>query len=37
MIYPAVANDAARLRFFISCLHTEAQINQTIATLANAK
>jgi 8-amino-7-oxononanoate synthase len=37
MIYPSVANDAARLRFFISCLHTEAQINQTIATLANAK
>jgi 8-amino-7-oxononanoate synthase len=37
MIYPAVANDAARLRFFISCLHTEAQINQASAALANAK
>ncbi len=34
MIYPAVANDAARLRFFISCLHTEEQINMAIAALA---
>lgn len=33
MIYPAVPNDAARLRFFISCLHTETQINQTITAL----
>jgi 8-amino-7-oxononanoate synthase len=37
MIYPAVPNDAARLRFFISCLHTEAQINQTIAALKDTR
>ncbi|MFN6565528.1 MAG: aminotransferase class I/II-fold pyridoxal phosphate-dependent enzyme [Nostoc sp. ChiSLP01] len=36
MIYPAVANHAARLRFFISCLHTEEQINTAIAALAMA-
>ncbi|MBL1198793.1 MAG: aminotransferase class I/II-fold pyridoxal phosphate-dependent enzyme [Nostoc sp. GBBB01] len=36
MIYPAVANHAARLRFFISCLHTEEQINMAIAALAMA-
>ncbi|MDZ7963840.1 MAG: aminotransferase class I/II-fold pyridoxal phosphate-dependent enzyme [Nostoc sp. DedSLP03] len=36
IIYPAVANHAARLRFFISCLHTEEQINTTIAALAIA-
>ncbi|WP_414571944.1 aminotransferase class I/II-fold pyridoxal phosphate-dependent enzyme [Nostoc sp. CCY 9925] len=36
MIYPAVANHAARLRFFISCLHTEEQINTAIAALAAA-
>jgi 7-keto-8-aminopelargonate synthetase-like enzyme len=35
MIYPAVANDAARLRFFISCLHTQKQIDATIAALAD--
>ncbi|MBL1177010.1 MAG: aminotransferase class I/II-fold pyridoxal phosphate-dependent enzyme [Pantanalinema sp. GBBB05] len=36
MIYPAVANQAARLRFFMSCLHTETQIDITIAALATA-
>ncbi len=34
MIYPSVPYDAARLRFFLSCDHTEAQIRQTIAILA---
>ncbi|MFN6566003.1 aminotransferase class I/II-fold pyridoxal phosphate-dependent enzyme [Dendronalium sp. ChiSLP03b] len=36
IIYPAVANHAARLRFFISSLHTKEQINATIAALAIA-
>lgn len=31
--YPAVPEQKARLRFFISCDHSEAQIDQTIATL----
>lgn len=34
ILYPAVPEKAARLRFFISCTHTEAQIDQTIKTLA---
>ncbi|WP_404785485.1 aminotransferase class I/II-fold pyridoxal phosphate-dependent enzyme [Altericista sp. CCNU0014] len=34
MIYPSVPYDAARLRFFLSCDHTEAQIRQTISVLA---
>ena len=34
MIYPAVANDGARLRFFISSLHTEEQIRHTLATVS---
>lgn len=33
MVYPAVPYDAARLRFFITCLHTEAQIQSTIDIL----
>ena len=33
MVYPSVPYDAARLRFFITCLHTEAQIQQTIEAL----
>jgi len=33
MVYPSVPYDAARLRFFITCLHTEAQIQQTMETL----
>ena len=36
MVYPSVPYDAARLRFFITCLHTEAQIQFTINTLAEA-
>lgn len=36
MVYPSVPYDAARLRFFITCLHTEAQIQLTIDTLAKA-
>ncbi len=34
MIYPAVENNAARLRFFITCTHTEEQIRFTVATTA---
>ncbi|MEO1799232.1 MAG: aminotransferase class I/II-fold pyridoxal phosphate-dependent enzyme, partial [Cyanobacteria bacterium J06629_2] len=33
MVYPSVSYDAARLRFFITSLHTEAQILQTIKAL----
>jgi 8-amino-7-oxononanoate synthase len=35
MIYPSVPQNSARLRFFITCLHTEAQIQQTVEILAN--
>lgn len=37
MIYPSVPNDTARLRFFISCTHTEEQIIYTIKTLIKEK
>jgi 8-amino-7-oxononanoate synthase len=30
ILYPAVPEKSARLRFFISCNHTEQQIDQTI-------
>jgi 8-amino-7-oxononanoate synthase len=30
MVYPAVENNAARLRFFITCTHTEEQIRFTV-------
>jgi 7-keto-8-aminopelargonate synthetase-like enzyme len=33
ILYPAVPEKAARLRFFISCTHTEEQIRQTVSTL----
>jgi len=33
IIYPAVEEKAARLRFFLSSLHTEGQIRQTIEVL----
>jgi 8-amino-7-oxononanoate synthase len=33
MIYPSVPQNAARLRFFITCNHTEEQIRLTIKTL----
>lgn len=34
MIYPSVPQNGARLRFFITCNHTEEQIRLTIQTLA---
>lgn len=33
MIYPSVPQNGARLRFFITCNHTEAQIHSTIEIL----
>lgn len=30
ILYPAVPENAARVRFFISCLHTEDQIKETV-------
>jgi 8-amino-7-oxononanoate synthase len=36
MIHPSVPLNGARLRFFISCSHTEAQIRSTVETLADA-
>jgi 8-amino-7-oxononanoate synthase len=33
MVYPSVPKNGARLRFFLSCTHTEAQIRETIAIL----
>ncbi|MCP3669546.1 MAG: aminotransferase class I/II-fold pyridoxal phosphate-dependent enzyme [Gammaproteobacteria bacterium] len=35
IVYPAVPEKAARLRFFISSQHTESQINSTIEILAS--
>ncbi|BAZ49866.1 AMP-dependent synthetase and ligase [Nostoc sp. NIES-4103] len=34
MIYPSVAENAARLRFFINCTHSEKQIRLTIDAIA---
>ncbi|MEM1368562.1 MAG: aminotransferase class I/II-fold pyridoxal phosphate-dependent enzyme [Cyanobacteria bacterium P01_H01_bin.15] len=34
MIYPSVPKGSARLRFFITCDHTEAQIRKTVAILS---
>jgi 8-amino-7-oxononanoate synthase len=34
MIYPSVPQNSARLRFFITCDHTEEQIHFTVNTLA---
>ena len=34
IIYPAVAERAARLRFFLSCSHTEQQIRDTVRIVA---
>lgn len=34
MLYPAVPQNTARLRFFVSCLHTEAQICTTVEVLS---
>jgi 8-amino-7-oxononanoate synthase len=33
ILYPAVPEKSARLRFFVSCRHTEAQILQTVQAL----
>jgi 8-amino-7-oxononanoate synthase len=35
VLYPAVEEDAARLRFFITSAHTEAQISQTIEIISD--
>jgi 8-amino-7-oxononanoate synthase len=34
ILYPAVEEKAARLRFFVSALHTEEQIRHTVEVLA---
>jgi 8-amino-7-oxononanoate synthase len=34
ILYPAVEESAARLRFFITALHTEQQIRETVAAVA---
>ncbi len=34
ILYPAVPEKSARLRFFISCRHTEEQIQETIRTVS---
>lgn len=34
ILYPAVPEKAARVRFFVSCLHSEAQIAETVAIVA---
>ena len=34
ILYPAVPEKSARLRFFVSCQHTEAQIMQTVQAVA---
>ncbi|MGH8744194.1 MAG: aminotransferase class I/II-fold pyridoxal phosphate-dependent enzyme, partial [Burkholderiales bacterium] len=34
ILYPAVPEKSARLRFFISCQHTEDQLEQTVRVLA---
>lgn len=36
ILYPAVPEKSARLRFFMSCMHTEAQIQTTISALTRA-
>lgn len=36
MLSPAVPEGAARLRFFLSCTHTEAQIRSTVEAVVNA-
>jgi 8-amino-7-oxononanoate synthase len=34
IVYPAVPEKAARLRFFVSCEHSEEQIRETVSALA---
>lgn len=36
ILYPAVEESAARLRFFITSTHTESQIRETVAAVAEA-
>jgi 8-amino-7-oxononanoate synthase len=36
IVYPAVAENAARLRFFISCEHTSADIQHAVELIARA-
>ena len=36
IIFPAVANDAARLRFFLTTLHTPEQLEYTVNHIADA-
>ncbi|NJL82668.1 MAG: aminotransferase class I/II-fold pyridoxal phosphate-dependent enzyme [Chloroflexaceae bacterium] len=36
MFYPSVPKDAARLRFFVTCNHTEEQIRYTVKIVAEA-
>jgi 8-amino-7-oxononanoate synthase len=36
ILYPAVPEKSARLRFFISCRHTEAQIETTVSAIVHA-
>jgi 8-amino-7-oxononanoate synthase len=34
IVFPAVQENSARLRFFLSCMHTDEQIRSTVAILA---
>ncbi|SSW66975.1 aminotransferase class I/II-fold pyridoxal phosphate-dependent enzyme [Achromobacter agilis] len=36
ILYPAVPEKAARLRFFISCMHTETEIQETVQAIARS-
>jgi 8-amino-7-oxononanoate synthase len=36
ILYPAVPEKSARLRFFVSCRHTEAQIDRAVTTVARS-
>jgi 7-keto-8-aminopelargonate synthetase-like enzyme len=36
MLYPAVSEEASRLRFFITALHTPEQIRFTVESTATA-
>ena len=35
IVYPAVDDDASRLRFFLSATHTEEQIRRTVDIIAD--
>ena len=35
ILYPAVPQKSTRLRFFMSCQHTEAEIDYTVETLVS--